>query len=81
MSMPQDQLFESALSLPQSQRADLAFQLLQSLEPPGEEVSAEVFGFELQERIASYRNGNIGSSNLEEARDFIRQRLLGGSGS
>jgi putative addiction module component (TIGR02574 family) len=81
MSMPQDQLFESALSLPQSQRAELAFQLLQSLEPPGDEVSPEAFGVELQERIASYRNGTAGSSSLEETRDIIRQRLLGGSGS
>jgi hypothetical protein len=37
MSMSQDHLFETALSLPQAERADLASQLLRSLEMQGEE--------------------------------------------
>jgi putative addiction module component (TIGR02574 family) len=76
--MPQEQLFQTALSLPQAERADLAFQLLQSLDPPGEEVSSEVFGLELHERIESSRNGTIGSFSLEEARAIIGQRLSQG---
>lgn len=47
MDTPQDPLFESALSLPQVERADLAFQLLQTLRPPGDEISAEEFATEL----------------------------------
>ena len=78
MSMSQDQVFETALSLPESQRADLAFQLLQSLEPPGEAVTADEFALELHARIESHRNGTMGSSSLEEARAIIRERLSEG---
>jgi putative addiction module component (TIGR02574 family) len=75
MSFSQDQLFDSALSLPQEERADLAFQLLQSLTPPGEEVTSEQFGAELHERIADLRRGDLPSFGLEETRQIIRQRL------
>jgi len=75
MSIPQGQLFDSALSLPQAERADLAFQLLQSLAPPGEEVTSEEFGAELHERIAAFRSGELPSFSLDETRQHIRQRL------
>jgi putative addiction module component (TIGR02574 family) len=75
MSMSQDQLFESALSLPQTERANLAFQLLQSLSPPGEQVTSEEFGAELHERVAAYRRGELQSFSLEETREIIRERL------
>jgi hypothetical protein len=78
MSMPQEQVFENALSLPQSQRADLAFQLLLSLEPPGELVDTEKFGAMLHERVESHRRGEMGSLSLDEARAVIRQRLSEG---
>jgi putative addiction module component (TIGR02574 family) len=78
MSIPQDQLFESALSLPQSERADLAFQLLQSLHPPGVEIGPEEFGAELYERVADSRRGATQSFSLEEARAVIQQRLSEG---
>ncbi|HEY3395680.1 MAG TPA: addiction module protein [Lacipirellulaceae bacterium] len=75
MSIPQDQLFESALSLPQSERADLAFQLLQSLVPPGDQISPEEFGGELHDRIEAHRRGELKSFSLEETRGIIQQRL------
>jgi len=78
MSMSQDQLLETALSLPQSERADLAFQLLQSLDPPSEEVAAEEFGVELRERVAGYRRGEVQSASLEEARTIIQNRISEG---
>jgi putative addiction module component (TIGR02574 family) len=78
MSMSQDQVFETALSLPLQQRADLAFQLLQSFDFPGEEIDADMFGAELRERVEAYRRGEIGSSSLEEARAIIQQRLSAG---
>ena len=76
MSMPQDQLFETALSLPESQRADLAFLLLQSLDPPGEAISSDEFGLELQGRITSFRSGRVKSFSLDDTRAIVRQRLL-----
>jgi putative addiction module component (TIGR02574 family) len=75
MTMPQDQLFEFALSLPQSERADLAFQLLQSLDPEGEEVTSAAFGAELQERVEAHRRGELRSFSLEESRVILRERL------
>jgi putative addiction module component (TIGR02574 family) len=75
MSMSQDSVFETALSLPPSQRADLAFQLLQSLDHPGEEVSDEEFAAELQSRVQAYERGEIQSYTLEETRAIIRDRL------
>ncbi len=73
--MSQDQVFETALSLPLPQLADLAFQLLQSFDFPGEEIGAAEFGAELRERIQAYRRGEIESSSLEETRAIIQQRL------
>ena len=75
MSMSQDQLFESALSLPQAERADLAFQLLQSITPPGEEVTSDQFGAELHQRIEAHRRGDLPSFSLEETRAIVRDRL------
>lgn len=75
MSMSQDQFFDTALSLPQSRRADLAFQLLQSLDQPGDEVTAEEFATELRERVVDYRRGELDSSSLDEVRAIIEQRL------
>jgi putative addiction module component (TIGR02574 family) len=80
MSVSQNPFFDAALSLPQPDRADLAFHLLQSLEQPGDEISADEFGAELRARIESYRRGEIGSSSLEEARAIIERRLSEGAG-
>jgi putative addiction module component (TIGR02574 family) len=79
MSMPQDSLFESALGLPQAQRADLAFQLLQSLGPPSDEVTSEDFAAELHERISAYRRGEISSFSLEETRAIVKRRFSQGN--
>jgi putative addiction module component (TIGR02574 family) len=75
MSTSSSDLFQSALALPQAERADLAFQLLQSLVPPGEEISADEFGAQLHERVAAYRRNELPSFSLEEARTIIRDRL------
>ncbi len=72
MSMSQDQVFESALSLPQAERADLALQLLQSLTPPGEEISSQEFGAELHQRIEAHRRGELRSFSLDETRAMIQ---------
>ncbi len=75
MSVSQEQLFESVLSLPQSVRADLAFELLQTLTPPAEEIAAHEFGAELRERIASCRRGELRSFSLDEVRVIVQERL------
>ena len=75
MSVSQEQLFESVLSLPQPVRAHLAFELLQSLDPPAEEIAAHELGAELQERIAAYRCGELRSFSLEEVRAVVQAQL------
>jgi putative addiction module component (TIGR02574 family) len=79
MSMAQDPIFETALSLPQAERADLAFLLLESLPPPGDAVSAEEFAGELRRRVEAYRAGEIQSVSLEDARATVERRLAEGS--
>jgi putative addiction module component (TIGR02574 family) len=74
MSMSQDHFFETALSLPQADRADLAFLLLQSLDHPGENISSAEYGAELRRRVEAYRRGELESFSLDEARTLIQQR-------
>jgi putative addiction module component (TIGR02574 family) len=75
MNISQDQLFESVLSLPASARADLALELLQSLQPPGEETESADFERELHERVAAHRRGEVQSFSLEDTRAIVRERL------
>jgi hypothetical protein len=75
MSTSPNQLFESALSLPQAERADLAFQLLQTLVPPGDEISPGEFGAELHGRVDAHRRGDLPSFSLEETRAIVEERL------
>jgi putative addiction module component (TIGR02574 family) len=79
MSTAQNPFFESALSLPSAERADLAFQLLQSLDRPGEETTSDEFGTALRDRIEAYRSGEIAGIGLDDARAIIEQRLAEGS--
>jgi len=80
MSHSSDPIFETVLALPLPQRAELAFQLLQSLDPPGEEISSALFGAELHERIESSRRGETSSHSLDETRKIVEKRLSEGRG-
>ncbi len=75
MSAPENQLFETGLSLPRAERVDLAFQLLQTLTPPGDELSTADFATEIHEHVAAHRRGEIKSFSLEEARAIVNERL------
>jgi putative addiction module component (TIGR02574 family) len=75
MSTSPNPFFDTALSLPAADRADLAFQLLQSLDLPGEEANTDEFGTELNARIESFRRGEIATVSLDEARAIIERRL------
>jgi hypothetical protein len=75
MSISSDQIFESALSLPQAERAALAFQLLQTLSPPGDEITAVDFGAELRDRIEAHRRGELQSYSLVETRKIVTAQL------
>ena len=78
MSTSSNHVFETALLLSDAERADLAYQLLQSLVPPGDEVTAEEFGTELHKRAEAHRRGELPSFTLEETRALVKQRLSEG---
>lgn len=77
METAPSQIAAHALALPPAQRAELAAQLLGSLEHPGAEASAEQLGAELRERLEQHRRGELPSQSLDEARDAINARLRG----
>ena len=79
MSMSSDHLLETALSLPMEERASLAFHLLESLDPPGDEITADEFSAELSSRVEAYRRGEVQSSGLEKVRGIIEQKLAEGN--
>jgi hypothetical protein len=75
MSPTPNPLFESALALPDAERADLAFLLLQTLTPAGDEIPNNEFAAELHERIAGHRRGELQSFSIEETRAAVYDRL------
>jgi putative addiction module component (TIGR02574 family) len=75
MSASRAELFENVLALPQMERADLAFRLLQSLDPPGSDISNDKFGDELLARATAARRGELESLSLQEVRDQMEQRF------
>jgi putative addiction module component (TIGR02574 family) len=81
MNISQHQVFEFALALPQSDRADLAFQLLQSLEAPCDERSFEAFREDLHNRVHDYRQGKVKDYALDEVRAIVEQKLSEGRAS
>jgi hypothetical protein len=78
MSDSPNDVIQSALSLSQSERAELALQLLQSLSPPGEELSDAEFAEQLRQRVEMYRRGEMDSADLYDARALIKKRLSEG---
>ena len=76
MSGDSPDIFDTALNLPDTQRASLAYRLLQSLKPPGV-ISVEDSGFEaeIQRRVADYDAGKIDASDWDEVAARLRRNL------
>jgi putative addiction module component (TIGR02574 family) len=75
MNATHAELFASVLALPQTERADLAYQLLQSLDPPGADAASPDFGEKLLKRARAAQRGEIDSISLEEMRASMNQRF------
>ena len=74
--MEQAQIFDAALSLPDESRADLAFQLLQTLKPSdglGEDDSA--FADELERRVEAYESGQTTADHWDTVAGRLRQEF------
>jgi putative addiction module component (TIGR02574 family) len=76
MSSDSPDIFDAAMNLPDSQRASLAYQLLQSLKPPGV-LSAEDSGFdaELEKRAADYDAGKTKASDWSDVSARLKAKL------
>lgn len=76
MSTDLPSIFAVALTLPDNERADLAFQLLNSLPAPSllSEQDAQLSG-EFERRIAAFDSGNSSASSIDEVSERIKTEL------
>lgn len=74
--MTTSEIYGTALALPEQSRAELAYQLLQSLKPPRVQ-SAEEPGFaaELDRRVDAYEAGETSASDWDEVSARLRRAL------
>ena len=69
-------LYEAALSLPEQQRADLAYRLLESLEPAaGLSETSPGFEDELERRMRAYEQGTTTASDWDAVSARLRAAL------
>jgi len=76
MSVNPTEILTAALSLPDGDRAGVAYRLLQSLKPPGvpSEGDPELEA-ELERRVAAYEAGETSASDWEEVSQRLRDQL------
>jgi len=76
MSSNSHDLFDAALSLSDLERANLAFQLLQSLTPPATICKEDgEFEAELERRVADYDAGKTKASDWDEVAARLQRAL------
>jgi len=74
MSRDPKDVAAEALELPLKARAELASQLLESLDELSEEENDESWAVEAERRYAEYKAGNIDSVSAEDLFDRLRAR-------
>jgi putative addiction module component (TIGR02574 family) len=76
--MSKDEIFRAALALSDDARAELAGQLLESLDDSDEDLDQEeierLWALEAQDRIAAYERGEIEAVPVEEFLASLKQR-------
>ena len=77
--MPRNQaaLLKEALTLPETERAELADRLLESLEGPINREIEAAWASEAEDRVEAYRRGEISARPGDEVLAEIRQRFSG----
>ena len=76
MSTNSPDIFDAALTLPDAERASLAYRLLQSLRPPSVVSDGDVgFEAELERRVADYDAGKTEASDWDEVAGRLRKSL------
>jgi putative addiction module component (TIGR02574 family) len=74
MATATDDLLKQVLSLPPSERARLAEQLLESLEPPNER-NRQLWAEEAERRLEAYERGELEAIPAEEVFAKLRTRF------
>jgi putative addiction module component (TIGR02574 family) len=70
------EILHDALQLPTGERAEIAAQLLSSLEEPGAGQAEAAWTEEIVRRAAAVREGRADSKNWREALDEIDREIL-----
>ncbi|MBI3195888.1 MAG: addiction module protein [Ignavibacteriae bacterium] len=76
MSAISQQLLTQALSLPPTERAELADRLLTSLEIPSSQSIDELWAKEVEERIDAYERGEISTVPVHEVFEKLRKKQI-----
>jgi putative addiction module component (TIGR02574 family) len=75
MSTRADTILDTALALPQNERAWLASELIASLDESKDSDVEAAWASEIERRVAEVESGEAETSSWEEARTRIRQKL------
>lgn len=75
MTQEAAELLKKALSLPASERADLAGSLIESLDETQDEAVAAAWGEEVERRMADIDSGKAKMIPWEEVREELSSRL------
>ena len=76
---PTSDLFQQALALPEPDRAELAYQLLLSLDASDPDDDwAQAWAIELESRSAALQEGRASARDWREVADEIRKDYLSG---
>jgi putative addiction module component (TIGR02574 family) len=73
--MSKRKVLEAALALPLDERADLAREIIASLDGPQDEGAGEAWTAEIQKRVRELENGSVELVNWPEAEKRVRERL------
>lgn len=77
MNATAQQLFETALHLPDGQRAELAARLITSLDPVVDADAAASWELQIQQRLSDIDAGKVQMIPWEQARQVIRDETDG----
>lgn len=77
MNTQSEQLLRSALTLPESERAEIAASLIHSLDPKPDEGVDEAWAEEIRRRIESIESGKVKLIPWEDVLAEMKQRAHG----
>jgi putative addiction module component (TIGR02574 family) len=77
MTKDAERLFHEALDLPESERAELAAQLLATLDGPADEDVDEAWAAEVERRCADLDAGRVATMDWEAVRKRIEKDIFG----